>query len=60
MTLARRRNGGSVICRDPVPVVGVCVGPLVILLIGLWVLAKGSGIRTFESGIILVGKRIIV
>ena len=24
--------------------VGVCVGPLVIPLIGLWVLGKGSGI----------------
>ena len=32
------------ICRDPVPLVGVCVGPLVILLIGLWVLGKGLGI----------------
>ena len=32
------------------PLVGVCVGPLVILLIGSWVLGKGSGIALKVNG----------
>ena len=48
--MAWRRNAGSVICRDPVLLVGVCVGLLVILLIGLWVRGKGSGIAV--SGLV--------